>query len=255
LIKINNGRIANDSELEALKTNDGLDFPLPEMVFFSNYLSCIHQNSGIEVNFNPVDALKGCKIKRNETGEPDRELFKVKMHHKWQNRTDAHGMEIKQWRDDFDWTYTTTYAATIKDTSGACVKRRTSTKRIDYEMLKRKDPILWFGTTQLYEDDLFDNGDSSYTIKVRVMADCFFILGRMWLRVDDTYLRIFDTRIFHAFGQNDILIETCHQEASKEKLHQIGKDFLLTDHRNCKRPEQVDKKLPSIHAETQLVIV
>ncbi len=43
--------------------------------------------------------------------------------------------------------------------------------------------------------------------RYRVMADCFFVLLRYYLRVDEVLVRIFDTRIFHSFDTNHLLRE------------------------------------------------
>jgi len=253
---MNSDRIANDSELQTIKDSEGLNFPFPEMFFSSNFLTCKHKDSGITVGFNAVDALRGCKIDIDDQGEIDRTTFKVKEHKQWESRTDSNGKHIKTWREDFDWTYTTTYAGTIKEHGKAALKvPAQKDEGIDYDLLKRRDPILWYGSTQLYEDDLFDHGDSSYNVKIRVMSNCFFILGRMWLRVDDTFLRIFDTRVFHVFGTNKIIIEIKRQEASRSDLVRMNSENLLTEVRNCRKAEQVDTKLRVIKNESFVVTV
>jgi type 2A phosphatase activator TIP41 len=43
--------------------------------------------------------------------------------------------------------------------------------------------------------------------RFRIMNDCFFVLHRYYLRVDEVLVRIYDTRIFHSFGSNEILRE------------------------------------------------
>ena len=43
--------------------------------------------------------------------------------------------------------------------------------------------------------------------RYRVMADCFYILLRYFLRVDGVKVRIIDTRIFHDYKTNEILRE------------------------------------------------
>jgi type 2A phosphatase activator TIP41 len=64
-------------------------------------------------------------------------------------------------------------------------------------------PILFFDEIELYEDDLHDNGDVSYKIKVRVMPTCVFLLSRLWLRVDHVLLRVKETRCIVELFDND----------------------------------------------------
>ena len=191
-------RIANDNEIEAIKAeNPSLDFPFPEMLFARNAVKC--KVNSVEISFNPVDALFGCKIKFDSNKVADRNTFKVKG--EWRERKDPHGNTIKTWREDFDWTYTTNYFGTFVKNGEKLTPEQTDLK-IDYELLRRRDPILFYDAVDLFEDDLFDNGITHLSAKIRVMDSCYFVLMRMWLRVDNVYLRIFDTRVFHEFGKN-----------------------------------------------------
>lgn len=54
------------------------------------------------------------------------------------------------------------------------------------------------------------------------MNDCFFGLLRFYVRVDDICVRIYDTRIFHSFGQNYILRDFQVKENSYEELKKKG---------------------------------
>ena len=80
-------------------------------------------------------------------------------------------------------------------------------KAIDYDILKRPDPILWFDDVCLFESELDDNGISKMSVKVRVMPGSLFILLRFWMRLDGVCARVSDTRIFHTFGSNDLVVE------------------------------------------------
>jgi type 2A phosphatase activator TIP41 len=55
-------------------------------------------------------------------------------------------------------------------------------------------PILYYDQILLYEDDLHDNGAVEYSIKVRVMPHCVYILGRLFVRVDHVLVRLRETR-------------------------------------------------------------
>jgi hypothetical protein len=52
-----------------------------------------------------------------------------------------------------------------------------------------------------------DNGISKVTVKARVMPGCFFILYRFWLRLDGVCVKMFDTRVFHAFETDHLVVE------------------------------------------------
>lgn len=59
----------------------------------------------------------------------------------------------------------------------------------------------------LYEDELHDCGTSKFMIKVRVMENCFFILSRLFLRVDHVICRMIDHRYYFESGKDHILRE------------------------------------------------
>jgi type 2A phosphatase activator TIP41 len=44
-------------------------------------------------------------------------------------------------------------------------------------------------------------------VRYRVMADCFFVLLRYFLRVDEVLVRLYDTRVFGSFDSNYLLRE------------------------------------------------
>ena len=89
--------------------------------------------------------------------------------------------------------------------------------------------ILWFDEIDLYEDDLHDNGVAKLFIKVRVMPSCFFVLHRFWLRVDNNFARVYDTRCYHRFGESSVLFETRFSESTYEDMRSRG--FTVDDKR------------------------
>lgn len=54
------------------------------------------------------------------------------------------------------------------------------------------------------------------------MPHGFFILQRFFLRVDNVLFRIFDTRVYHAFGSNEIIRETKGRQASYEDIKSVS---------------------------------
>jgi len=93
---------------------------------------------------------------------------------------------------------------------------------INYDMLRLPEPILWNQEMILFEDELHDNGMSTLSVRMRVMPSCFFILLRLSLRIDNSLVRINDTRYFHVFGES-----TCVREV-KVMEKQWGDLFEMT---------------------------
>lgn len=138
-----------------------------------------------------------------------------------------------------DWTYTTLYkgdvlqeqkaadgpvpaAADAPPTLVPAPSRVSPTSdEIKLEMLQRPDPILWYDSLPLFEDELHDNGVASFVIKVRVMPGCFLVLAQFWLRVDAVLMRVYDTRIFHEFGTEYLIREQSCREDSFDELAKV----------------------------------
>jgi serine/threonine-protein phosphatase 2A activator len=254
-------RISSEQELDAARESHtfegkGLDFPLPEMMYGGNFARFTHLASGITVEFNGLDGASGCKISKDAQGVADRTTFKLPISDRWAKREDLNGNKIKAWREDYDWTYTTTYGGSLSrqlgesgGRGGTAPQRVSTPARIDYELLKAREPILFYDTLLLYEDDLFDFGESKLSVKLRVMGSCLFALCRCYLRVDKTFVRCFDTRLFHAFGSDQLLLETTRKEATYEQLGFAPG----TDSKKLMDEEAADKLLPVILNHTQAV--
>ena len=88
------------------------------------------------------------------------------------------------------------------------------TSGIEYDLLKANDvPILFYDEILLYQDDLEDCGEVVFEAKLRVMPHCWFLLSRMFLRVDGVMLRIRDNRFFHRFGTDSVHLEVSWKES------------------------------------------
>lgn len=124
---------------------------------------------------------------------------------------------------------------------------------IDYDLLRRREPILWFKEVTLFEDELADNGMAVLSVKTvrqtlpplqvarlpsvalpthhrrhpclycsqRVMPSCFFALLRFWVRVDGVLLRVQDTRAFHRWGTQSVVLEHSLREDRVEELVKV----------------------------------
>lgn len=130
--------------------------------------------------------------------------------------------DFKQIEIISDWTYSTTYKGNVRYISNHIdrLKNETSLKlesdkkgemrveptddQIPLDKLGRDNPILHFGEVFLYEDDLGDQGYTRMQVRFRIMKDCFYVLVRYYLRVDEVLVRIYDTRIYHDFSTDYI---------------------------------------------------
>lgn len=100
----------------------------------------------------------------------------------------------------YDWTFSSPFSGAV---DGGRWEKMVSSG-IDAGILKDKSqPILFFDEIVLYEDDLNGNGQVQFSIKIRVMPKCTFLLARMWVRVDNVLLRLRETRISIEFAASN----------------------------------------------------
>ncbi|KAB0799154.1 hypothetical protein PPYR_07034 [Photinus pyralis] len=183
----------------------GVQLPhLPEMVFPNNVLSLIH-GSGLQIEFNALDALKLVS-----SVELD---LKVAYAEAWKESRDPSNLVEKI--KPFDWTFSTNYNGSL---SGRFSIEPTD-ERINIERLKEREKILFYEDLMLFEDELHDNGIASCTVKIRVMPSSFFVLLRFFLRVDGVLVRINDTRYYHDFSTPYILREFTCRESPVQQLN------------------------------------
>lgn len=62
----------------------------------------------------------------------------------------------------FDWTYISDYKGTILNG----LELVPTTEKINIELLKKKEKILFYEDIPLYEDELHDHGISSCSVKI-----------------------------------------------------------------------------------------
>lgn len=191
---------------------------LPDMLFHKNILKIEHK-SGPCLEFNALDALKFVE----ESQDP----LRVAVADGWQNARADFPFARKIFKP-YDWTYTTNYKGTLSHLSGSdkttCDEEsffsvEPTTDRIDLEKLKEREEIVFYDDITLYEDELADHGVSKYSVKVRVMPSCFFILARFYLRIDGVLARINDTRVYHRFRSDHLLREYTNREATISSLN------------------------------------
>lgn len=205
-----------------------LGFAAPTMLFDKNSLS-ISFSGKLIIQFTAFEALKRVRMEAPS--------FNVSSSDEWKKaRIESHADIINRKLSEYDWTYCSEYSGSFGDgirwepiaKDGVAIS---STEGIDYDMLKRPDPIKFYAENLLYEDELADNGLCKFSVKVRVMPGCFFILKRYALCVENVVCRCIDTRFFHKFGTSTIAKETkwCEDKFSEISNQNLGEKILDLD--------------------------
>lgn len=63
------------------------------------------------------------------------------------------------------------------------------------------------------------------------MPHSFFILYRHFLRVDNVLFRIYDVRLYHQFGSDEVIREVCGMEADYELVKSVRPVWFESVHR------------------------
>jgi len=204
-ISTTKSHIMTSSDESALASK--LELPhLPDMLFNQNIVQFKH-HSGFGLQFNPIDALT--KVNAHE------DLVHVSLSKEWiaARKDSPHVSKIVH---PYDWTFTTDYQGTLFGEPSIVISP--TEEKINYEKLKIKEQILFYDEVVLYEDELDDNGCSSLSVKLRIMPSGFFILQRFYLRVDNTLIRVYDTRMYHEVEKNYIIREYSEREDKTEDI-------------------------------------
>lgn len=118
----------------------------------------------------------------------------------------------------FDWSYSTDYKGTLRLSSPVF---ESSTSSIPLDLLKKRDPIVFFDEVMLYEDEMADNGITTLSCKIRVMPDRLLLLCRFFMRLDNVLVRIRDTRVYIEFKTGEVIREYIEMEEKYELVRQV----------------------------------
>lgn len=174
----------------------------PDMVFPKNILKLEHK-SGTAMQFNPLDALRSVSKKAK--------AIEVACAEEWQeSRPNA-----TKPKNTFDWTFSTDYKGTLSDN----IIIEPTDETIDFDLLKRKEQIIFYHDLTLFEDELHDHGISKLSVKIRVMPTYWYVLMRYFLRVDDVLVRSHETRMFHLLNTDYVLREYTVKEAKAQDIN------------------------------------
>uniref|UniRef100_A0A7E4V5V3 TIP41-like protein n=1 Tax=Panagrellus redivivus TaxID=6233 RepID=A0A7E4V5V3_PANRE len=214
-----------------------LELPgLPEMIFPNNRLELRSAASKqVLIDFNTLDALKAVDAHTLPNVE-------VGPSAAWRESRKEVLEGLRSVSAPFDWTFTSHYAGTL----GPGVSAEPTELAIDFEKLKRRDPIQFYSEVVLYEDELADHGCAHMSIRVRVMPSTFFLLQRFYLRVDHVMVRIIDTRLFGEADSDYFLRECSLREAQFT-------DLSPEDLKNVTDPNLIWQSLPVASSKTEKI--
>lgn len=241
VILLHQGKMLGSEALDAL--GETLKIKTPEIVFSDSFVKICQEEIGLSYEFDTVRALELINFeKRNEKlfsegGELRTDSIsmlpnelKVSMAPHWEGRTVPKDSNFSERNSeqviakvcDFgsDWTFSSPYKGHF--TSSFPLRAEVTEESIPISRLGVDNPILWGGEVIFYEAELDDCGQCKFTLRIRAMADCFYALVRLYLRVDHVIVRIFDTRIFHSYESKSILREFQVKEATYEELRESG---------------------------------
>lgn len=194
-----------------------LGIPVPEMIFGDNLVSIEHVPTGWSISFNAYDALDG-------VDKTDKKMLKVAYAKDWSSSREKTSAGIKEVVKPYDWSYSTEYRGTLRQEEDATGRKLedTRTREIPLELLKRRDPILFFDEVVLFESELDDNGISIVSVKVRVHEKRMLLLCRLFMRLDNVVVRIRDTRVYVDFETDEVIREYTAKEDSFDSVKRVS---------------------------------
>lgn len=208
---------------------------LPEMVFPAAHVAFEHRQTNIFMSWDVLDALDYWakahqEIPLNSEMEHNGvSVLKTKDAELWASKQKFLATSTTSNNADVfhsDWTFSTPFCGSVEGGTWAPLAR----SGLKLDLLKDKSvPILFFDEVILYEDDLHDNGQVQFSLKIRVMPTCAFVLSRLWVRIDKVLLRLRETRLMIDF------------QGSKGGDHEIYRDVTW---RECPWKELAKHKLP-----------
>ncbi|KAI3380762.1 hypothetical protein SNEBB_003258 [Seison nebaliae] len=233
-IRSSKGVMANEDEIEEIKKSVQVD-TLPEMLFNKNSLHLTYEKDEYNrfvLSFNVIDALKSLKGKLVKTN--------VAVHgsDKWRNSRAQYFLQqnIDENENDDDWTFASDYTGSLEEDENFSFEE--TDERIDYENLRIREKIHYEESLILYEDELGDQGISECDVRIRCMPTGFLILLRVFLRVDNVYIRSLETRYRYRTNNNILMKEVTERENFVDELNESDADTNMT--------KNVDRIIPRL---------
>ncbi|TGZ63002.1 hypothetical protein CRM22_007130 [Opisthorchis felineus] len=192
---------------------------LPEMIFDKNRL-CVDYKAGLRprcaIQFTALDAL--------QLVDAEQISIQVPIARAWREAR-ANAEEQLDHPKPYDWTFTTLYTGTLLGEWTV----EPYEPGLDLALLQRRDPILFYAETTLYEDELGDNGVAMLHLKLRAMNTGFFLLQRFFLRVDGGLVRVYDTRLQWRKGDSYLIREVKRSQSSSWGPAMTGVTLMAAD--------------------------
>jgi len=228
---------------------------LPEMVFPAAHVAFEHRKDNLWISWDVLDALddwarahqtipvgsgkayKGVSVLKSE----DAALWAKK------KKNILPDNESKD-QFHFDWTYSTPFCGSVEGGSWDPLPK----SGLKLDMLKDKSvPILFFDELILYEDDMHDNGHVQFSLKIRVMPTCGFVLARSWVRIDRVLLRLKETRVMFEFCKVPEESTHIYRDVTWRECHwkDLGSHSLPTDLRSWASEGQETPQLAMLMAK------
>lgn len=205
-----------------------LDIPIPEMIFGDNLVAIRHGPSGWGIEFSAEAAL-------DQVDKTGANMLQVAYAGAWSSsREKSSAHDIREVVKPYDWSYSTTYRGTETadpSSSAPCGGKQlepSKEKQIPLELLKRRDPILFFDEVVLFESELDDNGISVFSVKVRVMEQRMLLLARLYMRLDNVVVRVRDTRVYVDFEKEEVVREYTAKEDGFANVKRVSRLMDLT---------------------------
>lgn len=217
----NQGSIASGAE--RISGEIGIH-PLPGMFYDTSGLRV--SLGCAEIVLSPIDALACCRIQSCRSCTPSwsnhnpptlvdpdirqKVLNQLKVQHseKWMSARSP-SEAIPQMEVAHDWTYTSTYWGSVSGGHLVSEVRGSECTETFLPMDIIADPskkILWYREVYFWEDELEDNGFSRCCVRVRAMADFFFLLSKFEMRLDGVLeSRSIETRYFYDYKAQRLL--------------------------------------------------
>jgi type 2A phosphatase activator TIP41 len=173
---------------------------LPEMVFPTAHIAL--EGHGVWLSWDVTDALEEWAKSHQEialfsdSANNGVQVLKAKDAKLWEKKQEKLLGDAKSAKFHYDWSYSTPFCGKLE--GGHWDEIDASGMRLEL-LTDQSVPILFFDEVVLFEDDLHDNGQAEFSVKLRVMPSCAFVLARYWLRVDDVVVRLRETRILVDF--------------------------------------------------------
>lgn len=191
------------------------------MIFGDNLVSITHVPSSWTLEFNTSDAL-------DAVDKTDKNMLRVAYARDWESTREGTTQSIKEVVKPYDWSYSTTYCGTVRGSPE--LSFQPTEKQIPIELLKRRDPMLFFDEVVLYESELDDNGISLYSAKLRVHEKRMLLLVRLFMRLDNVLVRLRDTRVYVDFETDEVLREYTAKESKFDDIKNVSE---ASEDENC----------------------